>query len=142
MPDEDVYMNSKAKFLDDVVSLISGRAAEEVFFGEEEITTGASNDFERATRIITDLVVKYGMDKDIGPVCYQDTTEQEYRFAKAYSEKTAELIDQKIKHYLSSSYEKAKQMILERKPLFDRMAIELLDKEFLSKEEFLDLVRA
>jgi cell division protease FtsH len=80
------------------------------------------------------------MDPDIGPICYHDTTEQEYRFAKAYSEKTAELIDKKIKTYLTDAYEKAKQIILDKKDLLDRMVVDLLEKEFLTREEFLELV--
>jgi cell division protease FtsH len=65
MPSEDSHLYSRAKFLDEVVSLLGGRASEEVFFGENEITTGASNDFEKATEIITNMIVKYGMDKEI-----------------------------------------------------------------------------
>ncbi len=63
-PEEDKNLYSKAKFLDEVVTLLGGRAAEELFFGKEEITTGASNDFERATNIIKNMILKYGMDED------------------------------------------------------------------------------
>jgi len=65
MPNEDMYLSSKAKFLDEVVSLLWWRAAEEIFFGIDNITTWASNDFEKATDIITNMIVKYGMDKDL-----------------------------------------------------------------------------
>jgi len=65
MPEEDKYLYSKAKFLDEVVCLLGGRAAEEVMFGKDQITTGASNDLERVTRIVTDMIIKYGMDEEI-----------------------------------------------------------------------------
>ncbi|MBP6910330.1 hypothetical protein KBC03_01920 [Patescibacteria group bacterium] len=70
MPEVDSYLYSKAKFLDQMVSLLGGRAAEEIFFGEKHITTGASNDFERVTKIATDMIIKYGMDEELGQVVY------------------------------------------------------------------------
>lgn len=63
-PEEDKNLYSKAKFLDELVVLLGGRAAEELFFGKDEITTGASNDFERATAIVKNMIVKYGMDEE------------------------------------------------------------------------------
>ena len=63
-PEEDRNLYSKAKFLDELVSLLGGRAAEEIFVGKEFITTGASNDFERATNIIKNMILKYGMDEE------------------------------------------------------------------------------
>ena len=137
MPKEEKYLYSKQKFLDDVVSLLWGRAAEEVFFGKEAITTGASNDFERATKTITDMVVTYGMDDDIGPVRYTDSSREDgYGFVKPYSEKTAEKIDQKIKEYLVNAYARAKDIITKNKKLIDAMAQLLLLKEYITKEEF------
>jgi len=71
-PKEDEYLRSKAKFLDDLVSLLGGRAAEEIFLGKENVTTGAANDFERATQIASDMIMKYGMDEELGPIMYLD----------------------------------------------------------------------
>lgn len=137
MPKEEKYLHSKQKFLDDVVSLLGGRAAEEVFFGKESITTGASNDFERATKTITDMVATYGMDEELGPVRYMDAERDDaYGFAKAYSEKTAEKIDAKIKQYLVDAYKQAKDIIIKNKKLIDSMAELLLFKEYITKEEF------
>jgi cell division protease FtsH len=64
-PEEDTNLISKAQFLDRLVSLLWGRAAEELFVWEDNITTGASNDFERATKIAADMILKYGMDKEM-----------------------------------------------------------------------------
>jgi len=136
MPREDSYLRSKEKILDDVVSLLGWRAAEEVFFGKESITTWASNDFERATRLITDMVAKYGMDEEIGPILYRDIDKEDYGFMKPYSEQTAELIDKKIKEYLVSSYKKSKEILLARKKDIDKMAEVLLYREYITKDEF------
>jgi len=136
MPNEDNYLSSRAKFLDEVVSLLGGRAAEEVFFGEDQITTWASNDFERATEIITNMIIKYWMDKEIGPILYADKANDEYRMYKTYSEKTAELIDTKIKEYLVNCYEKSRALVKKNKSLITQMSKVLLEKEYLTKEEF------
>ncbi len=141
MPDEDKYLYSKAKFLDESVTLLGGRAAEYIFFGKDEITTGASNDFERATKMITDLVVKYGMDEDLGPVMYMDKEKGEYNVYRPYSEQTAELIDKKVKEYLEQSYKKAIQILETRKEEIKIMADVLLKKEYLTKEEFEELMK-
>ncbi len=140
MPNEDMYLNSKAKFLDEVVSLLWGRAAEEVFFGADNITTGASNDFEKATEIITNMIVKYGMDKELWPVSYYDKNQQDYPGFKTYSEKTAQIIDEKVKKYIADCYEQSKKLIVQHKGLIEELSAVLLDKEYLTKEEFESMI--
>lgn len=139
-PNEDMYLSSKAKFLDEVVSLLWWRAAEEVFFGIDNITTGASNDFEKATDIITNMLIRYGMDKDLGTVSYVDRGHDEYRMYKTYSDTTAQLIDQKIKTYIAECYEKSKKIIEKNRELITSLSVVLLDKEYLSKEEFESMI--
>lgn len=136
MPNEDMYLSSKAKFLDEVVSLLGWRAAEEVFFGADNITTWASNDFEKVTTIITNMIVKYGMDTDFGPISYIDPIHDDYKMYKTYSDKTAQLIDEKIKQYIADCYEKSKEIIKANKSLIEKLSIVLLEKEYLTKEEF------
>jgi len=140
IPSEDKYLYSKAKFLDEIVGLLWWRAAEEIFFGKNEITTWAANDFEKATKIVTDMVVKYGMDEDLWLVRYLNKDDGEYIMFKPYSEKTAELIDQKIKKYLLEAYEKAKKIINENKNLLVKMSDVLLEKEYLTKQEFTEMM--
>lgn len=140
MPNEDSYLYSKSKFLDEVVSLLGWRASEEIFFGEEHITTGASNDFEKATEIITNMIVKYGMDNELWPILYSDNSHDEYRMYKPYSEKTAELIDKKIKEYLFACYQKSKEIVKKNKNLIRQMSKVLLEKEYLSKDEFVAMM--
>ncbi|USN57608.1 MAG: hypothetical protein H6766_02785 [Candidatus Peribacteria bacterium] len=134
--EEDTHLYSKTKMLHEVISLLGGRAAEEVWFGFDNITTGASNDFERATRIISDMVAKYGMDADLGPVMYWDKDKDNYTMFKPYSEKTGELIDSKIKGYLMECYDESKKILQKHKADIDRMADVLKAKEYLTKEEF------
>jgi len=135
-PNEDMYLYSKSKFLDQVVSLLWWRAAEEVFFGYDNVTTWASNDFEKATEIITHMIVKYGMDKDIGPVSYFDKSQVDYPMFKRYSEKTAQMIDEKVVTYLSLCYDKAKKLIIKNKKLIEKLSVVLLEKEYVTREEF------
>ncbi len=140
LPNEDKYLYSKSKFLDEVSSLLWWRAAEEIFFGKDNITTWASNDFEKATKIIYDMLTKYWMDEDLWPIQYSDQSKDEYKLYKNYSEKTAELIDKKVKSYLLSCYENSKKIIKNNKNLIEKISIILLKKEYLTKEEFEDLM--
>ena len=139
-PEEDKNLYSKAKFLDEVVTLLGGRAAEELFFGKDEITTGASNDFERATDIIKNMILKYGMDEDFGPINYLKEGEDQ-PFINPYSEQTAQLVDEKIKTYLANAYKKAKKILKEHDVLIHQMAGILLEKEYLSSEEFTEMMK-
>ncbi len=134
MPEEDSYLSSKAKFMDDMVSLLGWRAAEEIFFGKDLITTGASNDFERVTKIARGMMTKYGMDEELGTLVYAD--DREYSSYKPFSEKTAELIDHKVKTLVAQSYQKALKLIKENKKLMEQMAELLLEREYISRDEF------
>ncbi len=137
MPQEDKYLYSKAKFLDEMVSLLGGRAAEEIFFGKEHITTGASNDFERVTKIAYDMMTKYGMDDELGTLQYAPKEgSSEYQMYKPYSEKTAEMIDSKVKALVADAYAKSKEILTKNKDLMEKLFSVLYEKEYLTKEEF------
>lgn len=136
MPEEDRYLYSKAKFLDELVTLLGGRAAEEVVFGKEEITTWASNDLERATKITTDMIMKYGMDEELWTVMYFDKDKWDWIPFKPFSEVTSQLIDTKTKDILKTAYEKAKALIEKNMSTIDKLAQILFEKEYLTKEEF------
>ncbi len=139
-PEEDKYLYSKNKIIDETISLLWWRAAEEVFFGKDEITTWASNDLERATKIITDMVMKYWMDEELWPVFYFDGSREEYLPYKTYSEKVAEKIDEKIKSYINNCYSESKKIITKNKKLIESMSKVLLEKEYLTREEFVELM--
>ncbi len=142
MPTEDKYLTSKAKFYDELVKLLWWRASEEIFFGEENITTWASNDLQRATEIAKNMIMKYWMDKDIGQIFYLDAENDEYNWRlHRYSEETAKKIDEKIKNILNNAYEEAKKLIQKHKKLIEHMSKILLEKEYLTKEEFEKIIK-
>jgi cell division protease FtsH len=138
MPAEDRYLKSKVKFLDEITGLLGGRAAEEIFFGVDAITTGASNDFERVTAIATDMIVKYGMDPELGTM--QFISDNDYNLTKPYSESTAVMIDSKIRAIVQACYAKAKELIVNDKELMIKLAKLLDAKEYLTREEFEELM--
>ncbi len=139
-PEEDKYLYSKTKILQEVISLLGWRASEEIFLWKENITTWASNDFERATQMISDMVMKYWMDEDLWPIVYFDDSKWDYSLYKPYSETTAKIIDDKIKYYIFDCYEKSKKIIKDNKNLIENMSKILLDKEYLTRDEFKDLM--
>ena len=139
-PEEDKNLYSKAKFLDEIVSLLWGRASEEVFFWKDEITTWASNDLERATEIIKSMILKYWMDEDFWPINYLKEGEEQ-ALINPYSEDVAQLVDKKIKVYLQEAYEKAKKILKANKDLINKMAEILLEKEYLSADEFVEMMK-
>lgn len=138
MPAEDRYLKSKAKFLDEITGLLGGRAAEEVFFWVDAITTGASNDFERVTAMATDMIVKYGMDPELGTM--QFMSDSDYGLTKPYSESTAVMIDTKIRAIVQACYAKAKELVTANKELMIKLAKLLDTKEYLTREEFEELM--
>lgn len=139
-PEEDKYLYSKTKILQETISLLWWRASEEIFLWKDNITTWASNDFERATQMISDMVMKYWMDEDLWPIVYFDDSKWDYSLYKPYSETTAKIIDDKIKYYIFDCYEKSKKIIKDNKTLIEKMSKILLDKEYLTRDEFKDLM--
>jgi len=135
-PSEDRNLYSRNYILAEVAGLLGWRASEEIFFGKDNITTGASNDFERANKIIRDMITKYGMDPEIGLVVYPDEQASDFSFFKPYSEETAQIIDERVKIYLEEAYEVAKNTILEHKETMEKIAELLIKKEYISWEDF------
>lgn len=141
MPKEDSYLNSKAKFSDEIVSLLWWRASEEIVFGKDEITTGASNDFEKVTNISTQMITKYWMDEEIWTISYSFKENKEYQMFKPYSDITSQQIDKKIQNIVKNAYEKAIKILNENRKLMDILAEVLLEKEYLTKEEFEEIMK-
>lgn len=141
LPERDELLVTKAKYLDELAVLYGGRAAEEVFFGKDFITTWASNDIERATKIARAMVTRYGMDPEIGAENFAADSVSGNHLgaewaAKEFSEKTQELIDIRVKEILSSAYKTAIQLIQDNKDLHIKISEDLLVKEEINKEEF------
>ena len=141
LPEKDRTYTSKAKYLDELACLYGGRVAEEVFFGTDYITTGASNDIERATDIARAMIMRFGFDKDLGAENYApDAVEGNYLGAqsqeKAISQETRKLIDDKVRKILQDAYATATQIISENKDLHEKIAKDLFEKEEMLKDEF------
>lgn len=135
-PAEDRNLYSRNYILSEVAGLLGWRASEEIFFWKDEITTGASNDFERANKIIRDMITKYGMDPEIGLVVYPDEQSSDFSFYKPYSDETAEKIDERVKKYLEDAYDVAKSTILKHKKTIEKIAELLIKREYISGEDF------
>ncbi|MFB0964262.1 MAG: ATP-dependent zinc metalloprotease FtsH [Patescibacteria group bacterium] len=141
LPEKDRTYVSKAKYFDELACFYGGRAAEEIFFGSDFVTTGASSDIERATEIARAMVMRYGFDEDLGPENFAgEQVAGNYLGAegsgKIVSEKTQEKIDEKVRLILKGAYSKAKDIILENRELHEKIALALLEKEELLREEF------
>ena len=141
LPKEEKYLATKNELLERIVGLFGGRASEEIYF--EDVTTGAHNDFEKATKIARSIVTEYGMSK-LGPVQYEHRSSGYYLGEEArvknYSDHVALEIDQEVQNILQECYEKAKKIIKENDKLLKLLANTLLDKETLNKEEIDSLV--
>ena len=135
-PTEDKNLYSKRYILSEISVMLAWRAAEEIFFGLDEITTGASNDFERANKMIRNMLTKFGMDPELWLVVYPDETQSEFSFFKPYSETTALKIDEKVRLYLEQAYAISKQTILDHKDTIQKIAEILIKKEYISWEDF------
>lgn len=141
LPDKDTTYTSKAKFLDQIAMGYGGRVAEEVFFGKDFITTGASSDIENATEIARAMVMKYGFDEELGPENFASATLEGNHLGaegggKIFSEKTQEKIDEKVRDILKNGYEKARSIILAHKDLHEKITRHLMEVEELTQEQF------
>lgn len=131
-PEREKYTTTKQEMLSQVVTLLGGRAAEELIFGKS--TTGAYSDFVRATEITRNMVCTFGMS-DLGPIVYN---QQSGDFA--YSQKMAERIDQEVQKIIESCYAKAEKLLKENRDKLDLLAQELLQKETLYAAEIYELL--
>ncbi len=135
LPEGDKYSHTKEYLLGQIAMLMGGRIAEGMFIGEEKITTGASNDIERATELARAMVCEYGMS-DLGPLTFGKKEEQiflgrEIAQHRDYSEDTAIKIDQEVKKIVSDQYTRAEKIISENRDAMVRLAEALLEHETL-----------
>ncbi len=142
-PQEENY-TSKNEMLSSLVSFLGGRVAEEISL--EDVSTGASNDLQRATQICRDMVAKYGMSDDIGPVVYSDESQEvflgkDYSHVNNYSEATSARIDSEIERMMRNAYDLTKNILTTHNDKLVLVAETLLDKEKISREEFEALMK-
>jgi ATP-dependent metallopeptidase hflB len=138
-PSEDKSFISKTEMEEQIISLLGGRVAEELVI--KDISTGASNDIERATAIAKSMITKYGMNERLGTVTYGSESQEVFlgrdlAQEKTYSEETAAIIDEEIKKMISKSYQRAKELLEQNMDKLDAVATVLIEKEKITEEEF------
>ncbi|GAA4493554.1 ATP-dependent zinc metalloprotease FtsH [Hymenobacter ginsengisoli] len=138
LPREQFLYNVE-QMTDEMCMTLGGRAAEEIVFGK--ISTGALSDLERITKTAQSMVAIYGMNAKLGNVSYYDSKGQnEYGFSKPYSEATAQLMDEEIRHIIDQAYIRTKELLTERRHELEVVAKELLEKEVLLQDDLERLV--
>ena len=130
---------AKNKMFTDMVGLLGGRAAEELVF--DDITSGASNDLERVTRIARAMVTRLGMSESLGPMVYGQKEEliflgREISEQRDYSEAVAEQIDKEVRRLVTEAHEKSRKLLIEYRDQLDAVAHRLLEIETMSRDEF------
>jgi cell division protease FtsH len=143
LPKEDRFLATKQELLDKIVGLLGGRVAEEVVFNE--VSTGAHNDFQRATGIARRMVTEYGMSEKLGPLQFGQVQGQVFlgrdiNNEQNYSDKIAYEIDMEIQRIIKESYERARKIITENRSKLDLIANTLLEVETLDAEQIKSLV--
>ena len=139
LPGEDKMYMTKGEMEDEIISFLGGRAAEEIVL--KDITTGASNDIERATAMARNMVMKYGMSSTFGPVQYGDESDEVFigrdiGHSRNYSENTADAIDAEVKELINFSYNEAKRLLNENIDVLHASAKLLMEKEKITGDEF------
>ncbi len=143
IPNEDRKMHSRQEFLDDLAMTLGGYVTEKEIFGD--LTTGASNDLQKATRIARELITQYGMSDTLGPRTYGEREDmiflgKQIHENRDYSEKVAETIDGEITRLLADALTTATRIVREQRKAMDAIVNVLLEKETIEKEEFEKLV--
>ena len=143
LPKEEKYLATKNELLDKISGYLGGRVAEEIMF--KEITTGASNDFEKATKIARAMVTEYGMS-ELGPIQLEEETSsvflgRDYNKNRNFSSQVAFKIDEEVSKIINTQYDLAKKIIKDNKDLLDLIANALLEKETITREEITFLVK-
>ena len=142
LPDEDSSNPTRNEMYEQLVALLGGRAAEELFLGD--ISVGASNDIERATKLAKDMVARYGMSEKIGNVSYLDDGEvfigRDYQTTKSYSEQVAGTIDQEVKALIDKAYDHCRSILKENSEKLQELTEYLLKNESITGAQFADLM--
>lgn len=140
LPDDDImHFTTKTEMQDELVSLLGGRVAEDLVLGD--ISTGASNDIERATKLAREMVTTYGMSEKVGTLTYGSDSDsvfvaRDMSHTKDYSEEVAAEIDEEMRRFVGEAYSKAKTLLKENMDTLLRVSDALLDRETISGKEF------
>jgi cell division protease FtsH len=143
VPDDDQHMITKEKFEHEMASLMGGYVAEQMIYGQ--VSTGPSNDLDRATSIARRMVTEYGMSAKIGPTVFGEKNHEvflgrDFGHVKNYSEEKSAEIDKEVENFIEKAYETAKDLLNKHKKQLEHIAKTLIEKETLTREEFIDLL--
>lgn len=144
IPEEDISFMTKNMMFNEIVSFYGGRAAEELVL--DDISTGASNDIERATKIARAMVTTYGFSEDLGPIMYGQGggdvfLGRDYGKSQDYSEKIALEIDEEVRKIIKKAYRQAMELLEAHRDFLEELAQVLLEQETIRKDEFLDIAK-
>ena len=142
LPKDDSSNMTRNEMYEQIVALLGGRAAEELFLGD--ISVGASNDIERASKLAKDMVARYGMSEKIGTVSYLDDGEvfigRDYQNTKSYSEQVAGTIDQEVKNLIDRAYDQCRDILTKDSDKLQALADYLLANESITGQQFANLM--
>jgi cell division protease FtsH len=139
LPTEDKFMVKKKEIIDKLAHMLAGRVAEEIRF--DDITTGASNDLQRATETARRMITQYGMSENLGPLTFghdpaQPFVGRDYGMGQEYSDAIAEKIDAEIRRVVDEAYDMAEKILTEHREELDKLSLLLMDKETIDRGEF------
>jgi cell division protease FtsH len=142
LPEDDRTLMSRNKMRADMAFMLGGRAAEAIVF--DDITSGASNDLERVTKLSRSMVTRLGMSDELGPMVYGQKEElvflgREISEQRDYSESVAEKIDQEVRQLVGEAYQRAVSILTEYRQQLDAVAEKLIEVETINRDEFLDI---
>tara|TARA_R110000868_G_scaffold144960_4_gene364540 strand:- start:58789 stop:60717 length:1929 start_codon:yes stop_codon:yes gene_type:complete len=145
LPEQDRYSYSRLRLESQLCSLYGGRLAEELIFGEDHVTTGASNDLERATELARNMVTKWGLSKKMGPLTYGENEDEVFigrqvSKTKAMSDETANAIDGEVRNIIDHNYSRAEVILKDNNDILHTMAEALMKFETIDKDQIDDLM--
>jgi len=146
LPEEDRYSHSKQSLISMICTLYGGRLAEEIIFGKEAVTTGASNDIERVTEIARNMVTKWGLSDRLGPIAYDTKDSQPFLGASAtqssgISDETTHAIDEEVRSIIDSCYERAKQILEANMDKLHLMSDALMKYETIDRKQIDEIMQ-
>jgi cell division protease FtsH len=140
LPEKDRYGQTKEWLIGRLAIAFGGRVAEELIFGPSKVTTGAGSDIEQATAIARRMVTQFGMSEKIGMMAVGDREQEiflgrEFGQRREVSERTAEIVDDEVKRFIDEAHEKARKILNDHRDLLERIALALLDRETIDRDD-------
>lgn len=146
MPSED-RMQSRTYLRNQMAVALGGRIAEEIVFGESEVTTGASSDLQQVANIARQMVMRFGMSDELGPVALGRSSGnmflgRDIATERDFSEETAAMIDSEVNKLVAEAYNRAKNLLVHNRSILDRIAQMLIERETVDAEELEEIIRS